>query len=77
MFDVDGVLVRGKKVIPQAVKAFRKLVDENEKFRLPVIFVTNAGNHLRCQKAEKLSSTLGVKVNHSKEKHCHKLTVQF
>lgn len=63
MFDVDGVLVRGNKVIPEAIKAFRKLVDSDEKFRVPVIFVTNAGNHLRSQKAQKLSETLGVKVS--------------
>lgn len=62
MFDIDGVLVRGKEVLPAAVQAFRKLVDSNGRFKVPVIFVTNAGNSLRCQKAQKLTDLLGVKV---------------
>lgn len=62
MFDIDGVLVRGKEVLPVAVETFKKLVDSEGKFRVPVIFVTNAGNNLRCQKAEKLTDLLGVKV---------------
>lgn len=67
MFDIDGVLVRGKEVIPAAIEAFKKLVDSNGKFRVPVIFVTNAGNNLRCQKALKLTDLLGVKVTLSIE----------
>merc|ERR1712071_363444 len=63
MFDIDGVLVRGKEVIPAAVEAFKKLVNSNGEFHVPVIFVTNAGNSLRCQKAQKLTDLLGVKVN--------------
>ena len=63
MFDIDGVIVRGKEVIPAAVEAFQKLVDENGHFRVPVTFVTNAGNNLRCKKAEILSEALGVKVS--------------
>ena len=43
MFDIDGVLVRGKEVLPAAIQAFKKLVDKNGQFRVPVIFVTNAG----------------------------------
>jgi len=62
MFDIDGVLVRGKDVIPAAIEAFKKLVDKNGNFHVPVIFVTNAGNSLRCQKAQKLTEILGVKV---------------
>ena len=62
MFDIDGVIVRGKEVLPAAVESFKKLVDSNGKFRVPVIFVTNAGNNLRCQKAQKLTDLLGVKV---------------
>lgn len=62
MFDIDGVIVRGKEVLPAAVESFKKLVDSNGKFRVPVIFVTNAGNNLRCQKAQKLTDLLGVEV---------------
>ena len=63
MFDIDGVLVRGKQVIPAAIEAFKKLVDKNGNFRVPVIFVTNAGNNLRCKKADQLSEVLGVQVS--------------
>ena len=28
MFDIDGVIIRGKKVIPEALVAFRKLVNQ-------------------------------------------------
>jgi len=63
MFDIDGVLVRGKEVIPAAVEAFKKLVNSNGEFHVPVIFVTNAGNSLRCQKAQKLTEILGVKIS--------------
>lgn len=65
MFDIDGVIVRGKEVLPAAVESFKKLVDSNGNFRVPVIFVTNAGNNLRCQKAKKLTDLLGVKVQMS------------
>merc|ERR1719222_995275 len=41
MFDIDGVLVRGKDVIPAAIEAFKKLVYKNGNFHVPVIFVTN------------------------------------
>ncbi|XP_046654424.1 haloacid dehalogenase-like hydrolase domain-containing 5 isoform X1 [Daphnia pulicaria] len=63
MFDIDGVIVRGKEVLPAAVESFKKLVDSNGKFRVPVIFVTNAGNNLRCQKAQKLTDLLGVEIS--------------
>ena len=32
MFDIDGVIVRGKRVIPAAITAFRKLVDDQVTF---------------------------------------------
>ena len=60
-FDIDGVIARGKKVLPFAVEAFKKLVGENG-WRVPAVFVTNAGNCMRHQKAEQLSNWLGVEV---------------
>lgn len=62
LFDIDGVFVRGKKVLPQARDAIRLLVDEKGKFRHPVLFVTNAGNTLRQNKAAALSGWLDVEV---------------
>ncbi|EMP38872.1 Cat eye syndrome critical region protein 5 [Chelonia mydas] len=60
LFDIDGVLVRGKTPIPAAQKAFQKLVNSQGQFLVPVVFVTNAGNCLRQKKADQLSHILGV-----------------
>ncbi|XP_006004457.1 haloacid dehalogenase-like hydrolase domain-containing 5 isoform X2 [Latimeria chalumnae] len=60
LFDIDGVLVRGKTPIPAAKKAFQKLVNSQGQFLVPVVFVTNAGNCLRQTKADQLTSILGV-----------------
>ncbi|KAE8613060.1 hypothetical protein XENTR_v10007549 [Xenopus tropicalis] len=62
LFDIDGVLVRGKTPIPAARKAFHKLVDSQGQFLVPVVFVTNAGNCLRQTKADQLSHILGVPI---------------
>ena len=62
LFDIDGVIMRGSKVLPQAVKAFDMLTDESGKFRVPIAFVTNAGNCLRQTKADRLSEVLGVDI---------------
>uniref|UniRef100_A0A8U7M570 Uncharacterized protein n=1 Tax=Corvus moneduloides TaxID=1196302 RepID=A0A8U7M570_CORMO len=60
LFDIDGVLVRGKTPIPAARTAFRKLVNSQGQFLVPVVFVTNAGNCLRQEKADQLSHLLGI-----------------
>ncbi|KAM8862452.1 haloacid dehalogenase-like hydrolase domain-containing 5 [Spinachia spinachia] len=62
LFDIDGVLVRGKQPIPAAKKAFEKLVDSQGQFVVPVVFVTNAGNCLRQTKADQLAHILGVPI---------------
>lgn len=62
-FDIDGVIVRGKNVLPFAPHTFKRLVDDNGKFRVPTVFVTNACNTLRKNKADKLSSWLGIDVD--------------
>lgn len=63
MFDIDGVIVRGRKVLPFAPDAFRKLVDVNGRFKVPTVFVTNGGNMLRNDKALQLSNWLGIDVS--------------
>ncbi|XP_043083819.1 haloacid dehalogenase-like hydrolase domain-containing 5 isoform X2 [Puntigrus tetrazona] len=63
LFDIDGVLVRGRTPIPAAKQCFRNLVDGDGKYRVPVVFVTNAGNSLRETKAEQLSHLLEVEVS--------------
>uniref|UniRef100_H3BYS1 Zgc:77375 n=1 Tax=Tetraodon nigroviridis TaxID=99883 RepID=H3BYS1_TETNG len=62
LFDIDGVLVRGRLPIPAARRAFEKLVDSQGRFVVPVVFVTNAGNCLRQTKADRLSHILGVPI---------------
>ncbi|XP_062271031.1 haloacid dehalogenase-like hydrolase domain-containing 5 [Scomber scombrus] len=63
LFDVDGVLVRGGSVIPAARRAFRKLLDRNNNFLFPVVFVTNAGSCQRHDKARQLSHLLDVQID--------------
>ncbi|KPP74846.1 cat eye syndrome critical region protein 5-like [Scleropages formosus] len=63
LFDIDGVLVRGRTPIPAAKKAFQKLVNPQGQFVVPVVFVTNAGNCLRQTKADQLSHLLGVSIS--------------
>ncbi|XP_033491201.2 haloacid dehalogenase-like hydrolase domain-containing 5 [Epinephelus lanceolatus] len=63
LFDIDGVLVRGRTPILGAKQVFRNLVDRNGKYKVPVVFVTNAGNCMRQTKAEHLSEMLDVEVS--------------
>ncbi|XP_072655737.1 haloacid dehalogenase-like hydrolase domain-containing 5 isoform X3 [Canis lupus baileyi] len=62
LLDIDGVLVRGHRVIPAALEAFRRLVNSRGQLRVPVVFVTNAGNILQHSKAQELSALLGFEV---------------
>lgn len=62
LLDVDGVLLRGGAVIPAARRALRKLVDKDQSFLVPVVFVTNAGSCQRHHKAAQLSRLLEVQV---------------
>ena len=63
VFDIDGVIARGRDVIPAALHAFRQLVDANGNFRVPTTFVTNASNNLKYHKAEQLSEWLGLPIS--------------
>ncbi|XP_051249825.1 haloacid dehalogenase-like hydrolase domain-containing 5 [Dicentrarchus labrax] len=62
LFDVDGVLLRGGTVIPAARRAFQKLLDRNNNFLFPVVFVTNAGSCQRHHKAQQLSHLLDFQI---------------
>ncbi|CAF4797917.1 unnamed protein product [Rotaria sp. Silwood1] len=63
LFDIDGVLIRGRKLLPFTRDAFRSLVKINGDFRIPTVFVTNAGNELRSSKAAKLTQILGIPIS--------------
>ncbi|XP_053521585.1 haloacid dehalogenase-like hydrolase domain-containing 5 isoform X1 [Artibeus jamaicensis] len=63
LLDIDGVLVRGHQVISAALEAFHRLLDTQGQLRVPVVFVTNAGNISQQDKAKELSALLGFKVD--------------
>lgn len=58
MFDIDGVLVRGRRVIPTASIAMKKVLQLN----IPMIFLTNGGCETEEHKAKVLSTQLHHKV---------------
>uniref|UniRef100_A0A8C3Y9I5 Haloacid dehalogenase-like hydrolase domain-containing 5 n=1 Tax=Catharus ustulatus TaxID=91951 RepID=A0A8C3Y9I5_CATUS len=62
LFDVDGVLVRGSQPLPAARRAFQRLADGDGRLRVPVVFLTNAGNCLPSAKARELSQALELQV---------------
>ncbi|KAK7921803.1 hypothetical protein WMY93_008705 [Mugilogobius chulae] len=62
LLDVDGVLIRGRSVVPAARRAFQKLQTPNKDFLFPVVFVTNAGSCHREQRANQLSELLHTQV---------------
>lgn len=57
-FDIDGVLIRGNKVIPEAPRALRLL---NEK-KVPWILLTNGGGKSEVDRVAELSDKLGVEI---------------
>ncbi|KAM4747402.1 haloacid dehalogenase-like hydrolase domain-containing 5 [Rhinophrynus dorsalis] len=63
LFDIDGVIVRGRNPIPGAPEAFRKLLGRDGQLAVPVVFVTNSGNCLRQSRATELSRVLGIEVS--------------
>jgi len=63
LFDIDGVILRGKRLIPAAKTAMENLTDSNGKFTVPTVFVTNAGNSLCKTKADQLSKALDMDIN--------------
>ncbi|XP_036140269.1 haloacid dehalogenase-like hydrolase domain-containing 5 [Monomorium pharaonis] len=65
LFDIDGVIIRGKEILPPVKESFKRLQGNNGKFRIPTLFVTNSGNSLRKQKAAELSKWIGVEVTES------------
>eukprot|EP00201_Polytomella_parva_P000097 CAMPEP_0175039940 /NCGR_PEP_ID=MMETSP0052_2-20121109/933_1 /TAXON_ID=51329 ORGANISM="Polytomella parva, Strain SAG 63-3" /NCGR_SAMPLE_ID=MMETSP0052_2 /ASSEMBLY_ACC=CAM_ASM_000194 /LENGTH=470 /DNA_ID=CAMNT_0016301989 /DNA_START=57 /DNA_END=1468 /DNA_ORIENTATION=+ len=63
VFDIDGVLLHGREVLPSAIEAVNKLVDRRTgAWRYPVVFMTNGGGTTESKRAEQLSNFLGVRV---------------
>ncbi|EJD03270.1 HAD hydrolase [Fomitiporia mediterranea MF3/22] len=71
-FDIDGVLLRGNEVIPQARRALRMLDGENELgIKIPYIFITNGGGVSETTQCQRLSKSLGVEVSLSQFMQAH------
>ncbi|KKZ62753.1 hypothetical protein EMCG_02863 [[Emmonsia] crescens] len=63
-FDIDGVLIRGGRAIPDAIEAMRVLNGENEfKEKVPYIFVTNGGGKTEEERCIDLSRQLELEVS--------------
>jgi HAD superfamily hydrolase (TIGR01456 family) len=59
VFDIDGVLLRGKVALPTATASLQRLA----RARVPYIFLTNGGGETEAAKAASLSRLLGVPVH--------------
>ncbi|KAI9697795.1 MAG: hypothetical protein M1836_004471 [Candelina mexicana] len=63
-FDIDGVLIRGGKPIPEAVEAMKVLNGQNEYgVKIPYIFVTNGGGKTEQERCLDLSRQLEIEVS--------------
>ncbi|KAI1500349.1 HAD-superfamily hydrolase [Biscogniauxia marginata] len=63
-FDIDGVLVRGGRAIPEAVQAMKVLNGENEYgVKIPYIFLTNGGGKTEAERCSDLSRQLDVEIS--------------
>ena len=56
VFDIDGVLIRGKKALPGAAWALQTL----ERKGIPYALLTNGGGILEAKKKESVCATLGI-----------------
>ncbi|KAG0033586.1 hypothetical protein BGZ81_008025 [Podila clonocystis] len=59
VFDIDGVLIKGKQLIPQTQRALQLLKENN----VPYIFLTNGGGVRESEKADQLTKKLGIPVS--------------
>ncbi|KAJ3011984.1 UNVERIFIED_CONTAM: hypothetical protein HDU68_001438 [Siphonaria sp. JEL0065] len=57
-FDIDGVLIKGKKVLPQAIRAMQR-IKEN---KVPFVLMTNGGGTTEINKAKELSGLLNTHI---------------
>ncbi|CAG8808197.1 24332_t:CDS:2, partial [Racocetra persica] len=64
--DIDGVLIKGTKAVPETKSALRFLDGENKlKKKIPFILLTNGGGVTEIQKAEELSEILNFPIKPS------------
>lgn len=58
VFDVDGVLLRGKQPVPGA----REVLEDLKKNDIPFAIMTNGGGYLEAKKAKQISEIVGTKI---------------
>lgn len=63
-FDIDGVLVRGGRPIPEAIQAMKVLNGENKYgIKVPYIFLTNGGGKTEAERCSDLSRQLDIEIS--------------
>jgi ribonucleotide monophosphatase NagD (HAD superfamily) len=63
-FDIDGVLIRGGRPIPEAIEAMKILNGQNEiGVKVPYIFVTNGGGKTEAERCVQLSQQMEMDVS--------------
>ncbi|KAI0999648.1 hypothetical protein K3495_g8549 [Podosphaera aphanis] len=63
-FDIDGVLIRGGRPIPEAIEAMKVLNGDNEYgIKVPYIFLTNGGGKTESERCIDLSRQLDIEVS--------------
>uniref|UniRef100_A0A7E4W1K4 Cat eye syndrome critical region protein 5 n=1 Tax=Panagrellus redivivus TaxID=6233 RepID=A0A7E4W1K4_PANRE len=62
LIDIDGVIFRGREVLPFVHDAFQMIMDDKGNFKFPVVFLTNGTHTLRITRAQRLSEALGTKI---------------
>ncbi|RCH85863.1 hypothetical protein CU098_003770, partial [Rhizopus stolonifer] len=63
-FDIDGVLIKGKRRIPEATRALKLLNGDNaSNRRIPFVLLTNGGGVSEEEKARQISELVGIKID--------------
>ncbi|KAF2126914.1 HAD-superfamily hydrolase [Dothidotthia symphoricarpi CBS 119687] len=63
-FDIDGVLIRGGRPLPEAIEAMKMLNGENEYgVKVPYIFVTNGGGKSEAERCIQLSQQMEMEIS--------------
>lgn len=70
VFDIDGVLIRGGRVLPEAKQALAAIYESGSQPRFPTCFLTNSGGVTEEHKAQELSEWLDVPVHSSQVPQC-------
>ncbi|KAJ7594670.1 HAD-like domain-containing protein [Mycena floridula] len=78
VFDIDGVLLRGEHVLPEAKRALAML-DGNNPFRIkiPFLLMTNGGGTTEKERCEKLTRQLGFQIDPRQYIQSHTILKQF